>query len=282
MTEFKRHYEVKYARGKGGRPSKVDTAQALGMILQFYANTIGMKTLGQLHGCRSNTASRIVQKAELALEKTLKVLPQATIRWPSKEDQQRFARLIEEKYPLVKNRFGFIDGKNYDVQQPSHADLQNAMYNGWLHRVFVTGCICIAVDGCIIWAKHNAVGSWNDGDTSRELQDKLLDERFCDPEYGIVSDTAFPVGVALMRKIVSPLKEGELERARPEIQGVMLINLLKSDAMNINFITICTLSNFKIMVDSFKRIMLTIQLLLNTSIHYYYYYCLTNKLTFNA
>ncbi|ETK73392.1 hypothetical protein L915_19671, partial [Phytophthora nicotianae] len=30
------------------------------------------------------------------------------------------------------------------VQQPSNADLQNAMYNGWLHTVFVTGVICFA------------------------------------------------------------------------------------------------------------------------------------------
>jgi len=52
------------------------------------------------------------------------------------------------------------------VMQPSNADLQNAMYNGWLHSIFVTGTIYFAADGCIIWCKHNCPGSWNDSNTS--------------------------------------------------------------------------------------------------------------------
>ncbi|KAE9213776.1 hypothetical protein PF004_g15239 [Phytophthora fragariae] len=46
--------------------------------------------------------------------------------------------LVEAREPLFKHTFGFIDGKNLRVQQPSNADLQNAMYNGWLHTIFVT------------------------------------------------------------------------------------------------------------------------------------------------
>ena len=69
-----------------------------------------------------------------------------------------------------------MDGKNYRVQEPSNVDLQNAMYNGWLHTVFLTGVLCFGVDGTIIWGKHNCVGSWNDGDTSSELQLKLLNK----------------------------------------------------------------------------------------------------------
>ncbi|ETO60125.1 hypothetical protein F444_21639 [Phytophthora nicotianae P1976] len=83
--------------------------------------------------------------------------------------------------------------KNFKVQQPSNADLQNAMYNGWLHSVFMTGTICFAADGCIIWCKHNCPGSWNDSDTSLGFRNRLLDPTYCpDPRKNVVSDSAFP------------------------------------------------------------------------------------------
>jgi hypothetical protein len=135
LATFKTHYSVKYNKGKGGRPSKVDTAQALGMVLQFYASASELKTIAMLHGCRTNTASRILENAEAALELTLKEHPLATIRLPSKADQQQFARLVEAKYPLVQNRFGFIDGKNFDVQQPGRSPKCHVQ---WL----ASSCVC--------------------------------------------------------------------------------------------------------------------------------------------
>jgi hypothetical protein len=53
----------------------------------------------------------------------------------------------------VKGRWGFIDGKNYKTQEPQNAERQNAMYNGWLHAVLITGVVCFSVEGLIIWAK---------------------------------------------------------------------------------------------------------------------------------
>ena len=121
---------------------------------------------------------------------------------------------------LIHNRFSFVDGKNYRVQEPTDIDIQNAMYNGWLHSVLVTGVLCFGVDGCLIWGKHNCVGSWNDGDMSRDLQEKLLYD--VDDGWGIIADTAFPVSKQLVGKIISPLKEGELERAHPHAQRALL------------------------------------------------------------
>ncbi|KUF84413.1 hypothetical protein AM588_10000690 [Phytophthora nicotianae] len=106
--------------------------------------------------------------------------------------------------PLLQHTFGFIDGKNLRVQQPSNSDLQNAMYNGWLHTVFVTGTICFAADGCIIWAKHNCPGSWNDSDTSLGFRNKLLDPVCCpDPRKNVVSDSAFPCSTSMAGRILT-------------------------------------------------------------------------------
>lgn len=104
--------------------------------------------------------------------------------------------------------------------QPFSADLQNAMYNGWLHAVFVTGTICFAADGCIIWSKHNCPGSWNDSDTSLGFRDKLLDPIYCpDQRMNVVSDSAFPCSVAMTGRILTPLKDGDLERVLPSLRS---------------------------------------------------------------
>jgi len=104
--------------------------------------------------------------------------------------------------------------------QPSNADLQNAMYNGWLHSVFVTGTICFAADGCIIWCNHNCPGSWNDSDTSLGFRMKLLDPAFCpDTRMNVVSDSAFPCATAMTGRILTPLKDGDIERLVPSLRS---------------------------------------------------------------
>jgi hypothetical protein len=220
---FAQHFKWKFCTAKGGRSSKLSTEQCLGLLLQFYASTSELKQLSQIHGVLKAYAGKTIQRAEKALHRALRDIRDARIAWPSKATQIEWAQRITAKYPLITNRFGFVDGKNFHVMEPSNVDTQNAMYNGWLHSVLVTGVICVGVDGCIIWAKHNCVGSWNDGDMSRELQEKLLDPNYVDGNFGLVADTAFPVGKRLIGRIISPLKEGELERAHPLAQPALIL-----------------------------------------------------------
>jgi hypothetical protein len=126
------------------------------------------------------------------------------------------ALAVERKYPGIVGRWGFVDGKNYRVEKPTNALLQNAMFNGWLQQTFVTGVFCFAADGTVVWGKHNVVGSWNDGEVSRRsLQEKLKSEACNLPNHGVVADTAFPVCGELAGCIMTPLKEGEFERVQP-------------------------------------------------------------------
>jgi len=94
------------------------------------------------------------------------------------------------------------------------------MYNGWLHSVFVTGTICFAADGCIVWCRHNCPGSWNDSDTSLGFRTKLQDPAFCpDTRMNVVSDSAFPCSTAMAGRILTPLKDGDLERLWPSLRS---------------------------------------------------------------
>ncbi|KAE9249504.1 hypothetical protein PF002_g5272 [Phytophthora fragariae] len=167
-----------------------------------------------------STLARTLRRVEEALSKTLEKYSPARISWPSPSHQVELAKLVEAREPLLKHTFGFIDGKNFKVQQPSNADLQNAMYNGWLHSVFVTGTICFAADGCIVWCKHNCPGSWNDSDTSLGFRNKLLDPVYCpDSRKNVVSDSAFPCSTTMIGRILTPLKDGDIERLHPSLRS---------------------------------------------------------------
>jgi hypothetical protein len=90
LEKFRHYYTHRYHLGRGGRPSKVDTAQALGIVLQFYRSPIEQSNLGQLHGCRANTLSRILDKAEKALQKALQKEELASVTWPSIQKQREW------------------------------------------------------------------------------------------------------------------------------------------------------------------------------------------------
>lgn len=206
-----------------GRKRLISSATALGILLTFYTDTCGNKTLCRMFGITPSTLSLVLKQAEQALERALLLIPEAGIYWPSKDDQRRLAEAVKRKTDgLIDGRWGFIDGKNYPVEEPTNIDLQNAMYNGWLHSVFVTGCFCFAADGTVAWGKHNFVGSWNDGETSRDFVEALINPDLSLEGHGVVADTAFPVSSACFSRIITPLKEGEIEKVPFELRGFVL------------------------------------------------------------
>jgi hypothetical protein len=211
---FGRHYTHHFMTKKGGRPARLtDKEDALALVLRFYVEPVTWKALAQIHGLPESTLNRTLLKAEKALHATCKDLPLARISWPTLEEQELWARLVNMKERLVHGRWGFVDGKNLRVQKPSDAETQCAFYNGWLHATLVTGCLLFGADGCIAWYKHNVVGSMNDAEISRGLQAKLQRDDINKAGHGVLADTAFPVSAGLKGRIMTPAKDGEIERA---------------------------------------------------------------------
>jgi hypothetical protein len=208
---------------RGRPPALLDAHAVLGMLLSFYTDSMTLKSLCLLFGIPPATASRTLDIAEHCLLQTLRANPLAQIKWPTLEEQVEWAKKVEAKNALVKGRWGFIDGKNYKVQKPSNAELQNAMYNGWLHATLITGVLCYGVNGCIVWGKHNVVGSWNDGEMSKQFQDKIANPDINVDNHGVLSDSAFPVRGDNFRRIMTPLKDGEEDKiADPRVRAVVL------------------------------------------------------------
>ncbi|EGZ10212.1 hypothetical protein PHYSODRAFT_522767 [Phytophthora sojae] len=214
LAKFAKFYQLKWRPGQRGRPPKLRFLHAvLGCVLHFYTAAVEQKTLCEIFGSPPATLSSVLARAEIALELALNELPDAAVRYPTKQTQVAWAAAVKAREPLVEGVWGFVDGKNYRVQEPSGVDLQNAHYNGWLHSVLVTGTLCYGCDGTLVWAKHNYPGSWNDGEISFALQEKLADPDMTVQGTGVAADTAFPVSKGMRGRIITPIKDGDLERA---------------------------------------------------------------------
>jgi hypothetical protein len=90
-------------------------------------------TFGNIYiilGIPKSTLSRTIKLGEKALADCLKTIPEAFIIWPTFQKQHEWAFLTQLKHPILEGRWGFVDGKNYNVQKPSNSDLQNSQYNG--------------------------------------------------------------------------------------------------------------------------------------------------------
>ncbi|KAG9404052.1 hypothetical protein AC1031_005591 [Aphanomyces cochlioides] len=160
LLEFSKFYKVYSREGRGGRPPRIPYTHAvLAMLLHYYTAAVEHKTLQELFGVAPATFSRIIRKAEIALCHALQNMRDSRITWPNQRTQTQWAEKSNNKEPLVYGVFAFLDGKNLRVQSPSRSDLQNALYNGWLHSVFVTGVLCFGLDGTLIWGRHNCPGS---------------------------------------------------------------------------------------------------------------------------
>ncbi|ETM97293.1 hypothetical protein PPTG_20372 [Phytophthora nicotianae INRA-310] len=178
-----------------GRPPKLQYLhQVLGLVLVFYTGSMEPSTLSMLFGVPPSTLSRTLQRAERALNQALNNYKPSRIAWPSPAHQAKLAKLVEAREPMLKHTFGFIDGKNLRVQQPSNADMQNTT--------------------------HNCPGSWSDSATSMEFRSKILDPVMCpDPRVNVVSDLAFPCSTTMAGRIRTPLKDGDLDRIEPSLRS---------------------------------------------------------------
>ncbi|KAH9116426.1 hypothetical protein LEN26_012894 [Aphanomyces euteiches] len=204
------HIQWKSGLGKPGRPPKlIFKHQAFALVLHFYTAAWEAKTLCEIFGLPPATLTSTLSKAEAASAASQHSLREARVRYPSKATQRLWALQVMAREPLVCGVWGFLDCKNYRVNAPSSIDLQNAMYNGWLHSTFLTVTILFGVVGTIVWCRHNFAGSC---DTIHNLQMKLIDESKNLKGHGVVADSAFPVRFELQGRIRTPLKDSDIER----------------------------------------------------------------------
>ena len=55
----------------------------------------------------------------------------AIVRLPTAEESTLFATMINQKYPLIKNCWGAMDGLKLTLQRARNETQQKNFYNGW-------------------------------------------------------------------------------------------------------------------------------------------------------
>ncbi|KAG2048889.1 hypothetical protein BDR06DRAFT_984583 [Suillus hirtellus] len=136
----------------------------------------------------------------------------------------RCSALIVAHHSRLEGAFRSIDGLILPVQTSHDVDIENATYNSWLSKHFVSSVIAFSAEGIVIVARTNAFGSWHDSHLTSHIYTKLcLDTP---PGYYIVADTAFPHGTtSIDGRICTPLKHGQvLCGSAAEIEEHMVFN----------------------------------------------------------
>ncbi|OWZ20756.1 hypothetical protein PHMEG_0004788 [Phytophthora megakarya] len=122
LDRFSLYYELQNYKPKGGRPRKLQHHhQVLGVLLAFYVGSMGSKDLCMKFGVPGSTLSRVLNEAESAMQRALTGFGPARIVWPTLARQKALARLTALREPMLPFTWGFIDGKNFRVQQPSNS-----------------------------------------------------------------------------------------------------------------------------------------------------------------
>jgi hypothetical protein len=139
LIHFDRHYIVKSGPGRRVRPLRIvpNTLCLHLFFLHFYMHATGHKTFCKLFAVVSSTFSRVLKNAaEMALGKILAEVTDAAVKWPSIALRQRWAKMTNDREPLVELILAFVDGKNFRVQQAPNPDLQNAIELSVIEGIF--------------------------------------------------------------------------------------------------------------------------------------------------
>jgi hypothetical protein len=152
----------------------------LGLTLHFLSSPCQQWILQEIFGLGKSSCSDYIRKGLEALHQVLKELPAAAVTWPKSEYRSNLCALINRREPCLTGVFGFVDGLNLDVEEPSDPLVQNAYYNGWESRCVVSQLFVWGPDGTILYASLNNPGSMHDSAISRPLYRRLseMDDGF--------------------------------------------------------------------------------------------------------
>ena len=217
MPRMLAHWELNRINTQGprtsnrGRKRLCSTWDILGLVLCYMHTTDTEGALGQKFGYTPSTTNRYLHEGRTVLLETLRAIPEAAVKWPSHRRMEYHAQRIHAAQPCLPGCFGFVDGLNIPIQDPSDPVEQNAYYNAWLAGCFCSNVFVFDSEGCIIWCCTNAPGSWHDSAISTQLYCLL---RECVPAgFGICADAAFTASGDLATKIFKPLTERQIGAA---------------------------------------------------------------------
>jgi len=128
---LEQHWNALRATGKPqGRKRKMTTWCVLGMTLAWFHRPYECSDLALIFGQVPACVTRYLQEGKNTLLSILPTMRLARIAWPSPTKMARHASRIQRVQPSLPGCFGFVDGLNIAIQDPSEPEEQTAYYNG--------------------------------------------------------------------------------------------------------------------------------------------------------
>lgn len=201
------------------------TYDVLGLVLAYMHSSMTQNWLCQLFAVTPSTLNRYLLDGKTALLCTLKSLRLARVKWPSARHKALLAARVQRAQPALKGCFGFVDGLNLRIHEPSDPLVQNAYYNGWLHYCVCSSIFVFCPLGTIIYYFLNAPGCEHDSALSVELYSLLL--RRCEAGFGLAADSAFVATGDMEGKIFKPLRTDQLAKMANSVTVTQLATAIK-------------------------------------------------------
>ena len=126
------------------RPSVrlLDAWGALGLVLHYLNLTVCEISLQQIFALIPATISHYITFALPLLFKTLDNILESFIEYQKLPHEfQENSDLIVSRHPHLHGAFASLNGLNLAVQTSEDVDMENATYNGWLSKHFVSSVL---------------------------------------------------------------------------------------------------------------------------------------------
>ncbi|CAD6886573.1 unnamed protein product [Tilletia controversa] len=133
LERFRPHLRPVRPRRRQGRSRSLTPRLHLALALYYLTTPQRQKWIGLVFGLTPACVSRAVWSGLGAMYDMMAADPDTwAIKWPTAAIMADMAAAVRAREPLLEGVFGFVDGLNLRIYQPSNLDEQNAYYNGWL------------------------------------------------------------------------------------------------------------------------------------------------------
>jgi hypothetical protein len=125
----------------------LDAAGALGLVLHYLSSTMHAISLQQIFAIIPSTVTCYLKFSLQLLLLSLHTIPDARIRWLEGPEFECCSALVVARHGRLGGAFGSIDGLKLPVQTSDDVDIENATFNGWLSKHFISSVLVFSAEG---------------------------------------------------------------------------------------------------------------------------------------
>ncbi|CAD6910178.1 unnamed protein product [Tilletia controversa] len=232
LERFRPHLRPVRPRRRQGRSRSLTPRLHLALALYYLTTPQRQKWIGLVFGLTPACVSRAVWSGLGAMYDMMAADPDTwAIKWPTAAIMADMAAAVRAREPLLEGVFGFVDGLNLRIYQPSNLDEQNAYYNGWLADTYCSQVLVFLANGEIAWASYNNPGSWHDAKIARALYALMSDpvqERKLTRLEEQINKTEQGITQRNMEKLQLNLERRDLSRLKAQLE-VLIKDLQEAD-----------------------------------------------------